>query len=110
MKDVKKNEKKIECPIEKSISLIGSKWTLMIIRTLYLNKKPMHFNEILKDLNPISSKTLSSKLKELAKSEIIVRNVIPDTPVKIQYSLTEKGKDLNGMMNAMASWSLKWNI
>lgn len=103
--------KQITCPIEKSISLIGSKWSLMIIRLLFMNdSKPMRFNEMLKGLKPISSKTLTSKLAELKNIGVINRKVIDSTPVLIQYSLSEKGQELNGIMNAMADWSLKWNM
>lgn len=82
----------------------------MIIKTLYLYGKEMRFNEFLKNLKPISSKTLSAKLKELAKVEIINRNVIPETPIRIRYELTEKGRDLNEILDAMAAWSIKWNM
>lgn len=82
----------------------------MIIKTLYLYGKEMRFNELLINLKPISSKTLSAKLKELAKVEIINRNVIPETPIRIRYELTEKGRDLNEILDAMAAWSIKWNM
>ncbi|MFX0070501.1 MAG: winged helix-turn-helix transcriptional regulator [Candidatus Hermodarchaeota archaeon] len=99
-----------ECPIEKTISLVGSKWSLMILRELYLQNKPMRFNELLKALGKISSKTLSAKLKELTKCGIINRNVIPKTPIIINYELTEKGKAFNKVQDAMAEWSLEWNM
>ena len=98
------------CPYEKTINIIGSVWSLMVIKTLYLNNAEMRFNELLKSLKPISSKTLSAKLKELAEVEIINRNVIPESPVRITYELTEKGRDLNEVLDAMAAWSLKWNM
>ncbi len=102
--------KDILCPVEKTIVLIGTKWNLMILRTLYLNKnKPIRFNELLRSLKPISSKTLSVKLKELVSFEIVNREIIPTTPVVINYSFSEKGKDLEGIFKAMAEWSLKWH-
>ena len=101
--------KDILCPVEKTIVLIGTKWSLMILKILYLNKEPMRFNELLKTLKPISSKTLSAKLKELASFDIVDREIIPTTPVGIRYSLSEKGKDLDEIFTTMAKWSLKWH-
>jgi DNA-binding HxlR family transcriptional regulator len=99
----------IPCPIEKTITLIGNKWSLLLLRELYLSNGPLRFNNLLMALKPISSKTLSSKLKELTQYEIVKRNVENTTPVKVEYSLTEKGKDLTGVLLSMAEWSQKWH-
>lgn len=99
----------IPCPIEKTITLIGNKWSLLLLRKLYLSNGPLRFNDLLRALKPISSKTLSSKLKELTQYEIVKRNVENTTPVKVEYSLTEKGKDLTGVLLSMAEWSQKWH-
>lgn len=68
----------------------------------------MRFNKILKATKPISSKTLSSKLKYLKEIGIINREIIPETPVIIQYSLTEMGLELQTLLDAMREWSNKW--
>ncbi|ACL17906.1 winged helix-turn-helix transcriptional regulator [Methanosphaerula palustris] len=99
----------IPCPIERTIILIGDKWSLLLIRQLYLAKGPMRFNELLKSMKPISSKTLSSKLKDLVIYEIVEKHVENTTPVKIEYSLTEKGQDLTDVLLSMAEWSQKWH-
>ena len=87
----------------------------MIIKELYLrqkmhNRREMRFNELLMCLEPISSKTLAAKIKELQEYEIVARKVFDDTPVLITYELTEKGVDLNKVLDAMAEWSVKWNM
>ena len=105
----KEKIKNILCPVQKTVILIGSKWSLMILKELHNNKEPMRFNQLMKVLKPISSKTLSAKLKELISFEIIYREIIPSTPVNISYSLSEKGKDLDHIFTAMAKWSLKWH-
>ncbi len=105
----KEKIKDISCPVEKTIVLIGTKWSLMILKMLYLNKEPMRFNELLRSLKPISSKTLSAKLKELVSFEIVDREIMPTMPVGIKYSLSEKGKDLDEIFTTMAKWSLKWH-
>jgi DNA-binding HxlR family transcriptional regulator len=99
----------IPCPIEKTITLIGNKWTLLLIREFYLSNGPLRFNDLLKSLKPISSKTLSSKLKDLVLYGIIERNVENTMPIKVEYSLTEKGKDLRSVLLSMAEWGKRWH-
>lgn len=102
--------KTINCHVEKTIMIIGNKWSLMILREFHLKKnETLRFNQMLKALHPISSKTLSAKLKELVKSEVIKKEVIPTTPVQINYSLSEKGLDLENVITSMAKWSVKWH-
>ncbi len=99
----------IPCPIEKTVLLIGNKWSILLIREFYLSEGPLRFNVLLNSLKPISSKTLSSKLKDLVSYEIIEKKVVSTTPVKVEYYFTEKGKDLAGVLRSMAQWSLKWH-
>jgi DNA-binding HxlR family transcriptional regulator len=62
----------------------------------------------MKALKPISSKTLSSKLKELGNCGIVKKEVFSETPTLVQYSLTEKGNQLTPILDGMAQWTLKW--
>ncbi len=96
------------CPYEQAIQLVGNRWSLQIIKELHLRKQPLRFNEFMKALKPISSKTLSSKLKELAACGIINKQVIAETPVLIKYSLTSKGQELTPILDSMAQWTIKW--
>lgn len=109
MKDVDLCGPGTKCPYNKSISLIGNKWMLLIIREFMRSKKPMRFNAILDDLKPVSSKTLSSKLKELARLKIIRKQIISTTPIIATYQLTEKGKDLANVLESMKKWIVKWH-
>lgn len=99
---------KIVCPYESTISLIGDKWSLMILRNLRLQDDPWRFNQLLRSLKGISSKTLSSKLKYLVENGIVDKDIVNITPVTIHYKLTDKGKDLTPILDAMAQWSEKW--
>ncbi len=101
--------KDIPCPVEKTVTLIGSKWSILIIKELHLGKESIRFNELLKTLKPISSRTLSLKLKELVKYEVVKKKIVSFTPPFAEYSLTEKGKDLSMVIRSMAEWSLKWH-
>lgn len=95
-------ERSYTCPIEKTLSVIGKKWTVLILRDLRRGTK--RFNELLNSLEGISPKTLSERLKDLEEDAVIHREVYPEIPPRVEYSLTEKGRSLNGIMEAMIAW------
>lgn len=95
---------------ERTISLIGNRWSLMIINEFYAQKKPLRFNVLLQSLSPVSSKTLSSKLKELVNYKIIEKKIKLASPVIVTYELTEKGLSLAGVLDSMTKWGRKWNL
>jgi DNA-binding HxlR family transcriptional regulator len=90
------------CPIERTLAVIGKKWTVLIVRDLLQGTK--RFNELLYSLEGISPKTLSERLKELEESGVIDREVYPEIPPRVEYSLTDKGRSLNGILEAMMAW------
>ena len=96
--------------IEKTIAIIGDKWSLLIIGQLAFGKNPSRFNELMRELKPISSRTLSIKLTKLSENRIIEKTIEGDSPPYTQYSITEKGKDLVDAFRAMGEWSKKWQI
>ena len=100
---------KIQCPAEKTIALIGNKWTLLIIRELVIADGPLRYNELAKALKKISSRTLAAKLKNLVNYGIIEKNIIEDSPIRVEYTLTQKGKELSKITQPMADWSQKWH-
>ncbi len=99
----------MDCPVEQTAALIGSKWSFLILRELFNSNSSMRFNELMKKLEPISSRTLSKKLTELRKYEVIDKVIGYSSPPSTHYSLTEKGKDLASVIRAMAQWSVKWH-
>lgn len=94
------------CPIVTSIEQIGNKWSLIIIR--YLFDRPMGFNELLREVQGLNSKTLSRVLKHLQDMNIIERKVLSTQPFSVEYSLTDKGKDLDKVMQSLRSWGSEW--
>lgn len=96
------------CPVKKTATLIGSRWTLLILEELYL-RDPIRFNELLHALKPISSRSLSLKLKELLEHGIIKKNVVSSSPPYVVYNLTEKGKEFALLLIEIAKWSFKWD-
>ena len=100
-------EQKIE-RIEKFVTLIGDKWSLLIIGQLAFGKSPSRFNELMRALKPISSRTLSIKLTNLTDQAVIEKTIEGGSPPYTQYALTAKGLDLVDAFRAMAQWSKKW--
>lgn len=78
------------CPIAKTLDIIGTKWTFLIIRDLLI-EGTMRFSDLLKSLEGISPKTLSLRLRELENNGILERTVYPEVPPRVEYTLTAKG-------------------
>ncbi|MGN7297296.1 winged helix-turn-helix transcriptional regulator [Ferdinandcohnia sp. SAFN-114] len=94
------------CPkFEKAISLLSQRWTALVIYQLLVG--PQRFNEIQSSIG-ISGKVLSDRLKELEHQGLVKREVIPETPVIIEYSLTERGHSIEPILREIEKWSQKW--
>jgi len=91
---MKTNYKVFSCPVKNSISIIGDKWTLFVLREFFYNKSKQGFNELQYNLKPISSRTLSKKLKKLVENKLLVKKILSNNPPKVEYSLTKKGLNL----------------
>lgn len=89
--------------------IIGSKWGTLILRELHFNQK-MGFNELLKSLPSISSRTLSLQIKKFLKLSMIEKKVLDASPKHVEYKLTEKGKEFTEAFYNLIQWSLKWNF
>ena len=95
------------CPrYQQAIELLGKRWTGLIL--LVLMTKPLRFNEMAEQLEVVSDRMLSERLKELEAEGVIARCVYPETPVRIEYRLTEKGKALAPVIEAIGEWSQCW--
>lgn len=99
-------EKSLICPrFEKAIGILSQRWTGLIIYQL-LNG-PQRFCSIESSIG-ISGKVLSDRLKDLENEGVVKRNVFPETPVRIEYSLTEKGLAMEPLMKEIEKWSQTW--
>lgn len=90
------------CPVTTTLSVIGGKWKLIILYILKDEKK--RFGEIQKIISGITQKMLTKQLRELEVDGIILRKVYPVVPPKVEYSLTEHGKSLMPIVDAMSTW------
>ena len=95
------------CPVFNTLSIIGKKFTLLLLRNMIFLKQK-RFNEFLNSIEEINPKTLSIRLKELERDRLIKREVFNETPVRIEYYLTEKGKALQPILEQMALFSMKF--
>ncbi|AND40810.1 MULTISPECIES: helix-turn-helix domain-containing protein [Bacillaceae] len=99
-------EKSLICPrFEKAIGILSQRWTGLIIYQL-LNG-PQRFCSIESSIG-ISGKVLSDRLKDLENEGVVKREVYPETPVRIEYSLTEKGLAMEPLMKEIEKWSQNW--
>ena len=95
------------CPkFEGAFAMLGKRWTGLIIRLLLSG--PKRFCDIQQAIPNISARMLTERFKELEMQGIITRKVYLETPVRIEYEITEKGKDLEKAMDEVQKWADKW--
>ena len=95
------------CPYyHRAVELIGRRWTGAIVRALLSDVQ--RFSDFAGTIPGLSDRMLSERLKELEAEGIIVRRVVPDKPVRIEYHLTAKGRDLGTAVKAVSSWAEQW--
>jgi DNA-binding HxlR family transcriptional regulator len=94
------------CPIVATMKMLGNQWNMIAIR--YLHDEPMGYNKLRRAMGNVSSKTLSRSLKHLMAEEIVVRRVLVTSPISVEYSLTQRGRELSESLCGMKSWGKKW--
>lgn len=82
-------------------------WTLPVIHALGLSE-PARFNELKRRIEGISATSLAERLTELDKQGVVQRKVLPETPPRVEYSLTAKGLELKTVLEELAEWAIKW--
>ena len=90
----------------KAVELIGGRWTGAVIRLLLTDR--MRFAELRASIPDISDRMLSERLRELESEGIVARIVVPETPVRVEYELTEKGRALEQALCAVGRWAERW--
>jgi DNA-binding HxlR family transcriptional regulator len=89
-----------------AIELIGARWTGAILRVLFTEQH--RYAQIKAAVPGLSDTMLTERLRSLEADELIERRVIPSSPVQVEYHLTEKGLDLEPVLEAVVSWSHRW--
>ena len=102
------NELSTFCPqYHRAVELIGRRWTGAILRALLTDVK--RFNDLAAAVPGLSDRMLAERLKELEGEGILVRSVIPEGPVRVEYYLTEKGRALESVVRAVVGWAEAWS-
>jgi len=95
-----------DCPVATTVSLIGNKWKLLIIRNLLV--RPWRFNELHKNLEGISQKELTDSLRQMETDGIITRTVYPEVPPRVEYALSELGESMRPILASMEQWGTNY--
>ena len=90
------------CPVATAVSLIGGKWKLLIIRNL--KERPWRFNELQRDIEGISQKVLTDSLRQMIDDGLVYRHNYQEIPPKVEYGLTELGKEMLPIIDALADF------
>lgn len=95
------------CPrFESAFKILGKRWNGLIIRMLA--QQPLRFGELDQAIPDLSARMLAARLKELEKEGLILRSVFPEVPVRIEYSLSEQGSELEEALDSVQIWADKW--
>jgi DNA-binding HxlR family transcriptional regulator len=95
------------CPAyHRAVELIGRRWTGAILRALLSDVR--RFNDLAAAVPGLSDRMLAERLRELEAEGVVVRKVIPESPVRVEYGLTIKGRGLESVVRAVAVWAESW--
>jgi DNA-binding HxlR family transcriptional regulator len=98
--------REITCPIQFILEIIGSKWAIQILRELF--RGDLRTYELLEALPGISTKTLTIRLRQLERYGLLIRTVYPEIPPHVEYSLTDKGRELKPVILALKRVGEQW--
>lgn len=90
------------CPVETTLMLIGNKWKVLILRDLMPGTK--RFGELKKSIGSVSQKVLTAQLRDMEEKGLVNRKVYAEVPPRVEYGLTETGKSLKPILDAMKDW------
>ncbi|MGF1478482.1 MAG: winged helix-turn-helix transcriptional regulator [Cyanophyceae cyanobacterium] len=97
---------KASCPVENTLAVIGGRWKVLILRELLEGVK--RFGQLQRAVHGVTQKMLTQQLRELEADGIIHREVYPQVPPKVEYSLTPLGKSLQPILDAMHQWGIQY--
>lgn len=100
------NLKRSICPITSLLDVVGDKWTLLVIRDLFLGKR--RYAEFIGSKEKMPTNILAERLRRIEEFGLVTKSPYQTNPLRFEYSLTEKGKALEPILNEMASWGLHY--
>lgn len=102
MSEQKTSKELPACPVETTLTLIGDKWKVLILRDLLTGTK--RFGELKKSVGNISQKVLTAQLRSMEESGLLTRTVYAEVPPRVEYTLTELGESLKPILDSMQNW------
>ena len=90
------------CPVETTLLLIGDKWTVLILRDLMTGTT--RFGELQRSITGVSQKVLTEKLRRMEENGLVTREVFPESPPRVEYTLTDLGRSLSPILDALENW------
>lgn len=96
------------CPVETTLMLIGSKWKVLILRDLMPGTK--RFGELRRSIGSVSQKVLTAQLRDMEACGLVDRRVYAEVPPRVEYSLTELGRSLRPILDAMRAWGEAYKV
>jgi len=90
------------CPVTRAVDVLDGRWTVLVIRDLLGGTR--RFTELRRSLAGVSPKTLTDRLRHLEDAGLVHREVFAEVPPRVEYSLTEAGRSLEPVLQAMADW------
>lgn len=96
------------CPVETTLTLIGDKWKVLILRDLLPGTK--RFGELRRSVGHVSQKVLTAQLRQMEESGLLSRKVYAEVPPRVEYSLTDLGRSLCPILDAMKAWGENYKL
>lgn len=90
------------CPVETTLTLISDKWKVLILRDLLPGTK--RFGELKRSIGSVSQKVLTAQLRDMEAKGLVIRKVYAEVPPRVEYTLTDTGRSLKPVLDAMAAW------
>ena len=94
------------CPVETTLTLIGDKWKVLILRDLMPGTK--RFGELKKSIGSVSQKVLTAQLRDMENNVLLTRTVYPEVPPRVEYALSELGESMRPIIKAMEIWGTEY--
>lgn len=94
------------CPVEVSIAVVGGAWKMTVVK--HLTDGPRRFGELGRAVGPVTPRVLTRQLRELEADGIVHREVFPEVPPRVEYSLTDLGRSLSGLVRDLDAWGKRY--
>jgi len=102
------SKEQVGCPVEITLALLGNKWKVLILRELFAGTK--RFGKLSRGVPGISQKMLTQQLRQMEQDNLVQRKIYAEVPPRVEYSLTEIGRSLSPILDAMHKWGTKYRM